>query len=133
MMDGGLFITDSVTLSRTSKICSLTIQEQRLNLKGSSSLTRSSRQLTGHKYIQMAFHTAVGVLPCLLVHGFMHDKAAVDVQDSLAHVDVLLQKDLDVIGWFQEENIRGVGDKGLEKRHGITKGHQNDFMGVLKV
>ena len=40
-------------------------------------------------------------LPCFLVHGLMHDKAAVDVQDSLAHVDMLLQKDLDIIGWLQ--------------------------------
>lgn len=46
----------------------------------------------------------------------MHDKAAVDVQDSLAHVDVLLQKDLDVVGWFQQENVGGVGDKYLKRR-----------------
>lgn len=52
-------------------------------------------------------------LPCLLVHGFMHDKAAVDVQHSLAHIDMLLQKDLNVVGWFQQENVRGVGDKQL--------------------
>lgn len=43
MMDGGLFITDSVTLSKTSKICSLQIQEHWLKLNGSSSLIRNSR------------------------------------------------------------------------------------------
>lgn len=43
----------------------------------------------------------------------MHDKTPVDIQDSLAHVYMLLQKDLDVVGWFQEENIGGVGDENL--------------------
>lgn len=43
----------------------------------------------------------------------MHDEAAVDVQDALAHVDVLLQKDLDVVGWLQQEHVGGVGDKYL--------------------
>lgn len=52
-------------------------------------------------------------LPCFLVHGLMHDKTPVDIQDSLAHVHVLLQKDLDVVGRFQEENIGGVGDENL--------------------
>lgn len=42
-MDGGLFITDSVTLSKISKICSLQIQEHWLKLNGSSSLIRNSR------------------------------------------------------------------------------------------
>lgn len=46
----------------------------------------------------------------------MHDKAPVDIQDSLAHVYMLLQKDLDVIGWFQEEDIGGVGDENLTSR-----------------
>lgn len=55
-------------------------------------------------------------LPCFLVHGFMHDEAPVDVQDSLAHVYMLLQKGLDVIGWFQEENVGGVGDEYLMRR-----------------
>lgn len=43
----------------------------------------------------------------------MHDEAAVDVQDPLAHVDVLLQEETDVVGRFQEENVGGVGDEHL--------------------
>lgn len=46
----------------------------------------------------------------------MHDEAAIDVQDSLAHVNMLLQKDLDVIRWFQQENIGRVSDKYLKKK-----------------
>lgn len=46
----------------------------------------------------------------------MHDKAAVDVQDSFAHVNMLLQKDLDVVGWLQKKNVGGVGDKYLKRR-----------------
>lgn len=45
----------------------------------------------------------------------MHDEAAVDVQDPLAHVHVLLQEEPDVIGRFQEENVGGVGDEYLTK------------------
>lgn len=45
----------------------------------------------------------------------MHDEAAVDVQDPLAHVDVLLQEEPDVVGRFQEENVGGVGDEHLVK------------------
>lgn len=48
----------------------------------------------------------------------MHDEAPVDVQDSLAHVYMLLQKELDVIGWFQEENVGRVGDEYLIRRQG---------------
>lgn len=108
MMDGGLFITDSVTLSRTSKICSLRINALKANYSVST--------------VTHVFCCILGVydtcffLPCFLVHGLMHNKAPVDVQDSLAHVYVLLQKDLDVIGWFQEENIGGVGDEYLRSR-----------------
>lgn len=46
----------------------------------------------------------------------MHNKAPVNVKDSLAHIYMLLQKDLDVIGWLQEENIRGVRDEHLKGR-----------------
>lgn len=35
----------------------------------------------------------------------MHDKTPVDVQNPLAHVHMLFQKDLDIISWFQQENI----------------------------
>lgn len=60
-------------------------------------------------------------LPCFLVHSFVHDEAAVDVQDSLAHVNMLLQKDLDVISRFQQENIGRVSDKYLKKITTINK------------
>lgn len=46
----------------------------------------------------------------------MHDEAAVDVQDPLAHVDVLLQEEPDIVGRFQEENVGGVGDERLTRR-----------------
>lgn len=46
----------------------------------------------------------------------MHDEAAVDVQDPLAHVDVLLQEELDVVGRLQEENVGGVSDEHLARK-----------------
>lgn len=54
-------------------------------------------------------------LPCFLVHGFVHDQTPVNVQDPLAHVDVLLQEKLYVVGWLQKEHIAGVGDENLER------------------
>lgn len=45
----------------------------------------------------------------------MHDEAAIDVQDPLAHVDMLLQEEPDVVGRFQEENVGGVGDEHLRE------------------
>lgn len=58
----------------------------------------------------------------------MHDQAAVDVEDSLAHVNMFLQQHLQLVGWFQQKHIGRVGDKhlgwkrggddGVEERHG---------------
>lgn len=99
MMDGGLFITDSVTLSRTRRICSLMkkhIALSRFCIDQCDCLLDSSPRV-----------------PCFLVHGFMHDEAAVDVQDPFTHVDVLLQEEPDVVGRFQEEDVGGVSDEHL--------------------
>lgn len=53
------------------------------------------------------------VVPGLLVHGFMHDQTAVYVEHTLAHVNMLLQKGLHLIGRLEKEDIRGIGDENL--------------------
>lgn len=56
--------------------------------------------------------------PCLLVHGLVHDEAAVDVEHALAHVHVLLQQHLQLIGRLQQEHVRRVSDEDLREREG---------------
>lgn len=87
-----------------------------LNVDGVFGWMISQSTMTSSIYCVSGDSAASSFLPCFLVHGLMHDKAAVDVQDSLAHVDMLLQKDLDIICWLQQENVRGVGDKYLKGR-----------------
>lgn len=53
----------------------------------------------------------------------MHDKTPVDVENPLAHVYMLFQKDLDIIGGFHQENIGGVGDEHLKSRRDVKDLH----------
>ena len=58
----------------------------------------------------------------------MHDKTPVDVQNPLAHVYMLFQKDLDIIGWFQQENIWGVCDEHLKSRRYLWTDYIEEFL-----
>lgn len=53
-------------------------------------------------------------VPGFLVHGLMHDQAAVDIEDTLAHINMLFQENLHIVGWLQEEDVGRVGDKDLQ-------------------
>lgn len=51
----------------------------------------------------------------------MHDQTAVYVEHTLAHVNMLLQKGLHLIGSLEKEDIRGIGDESLDEKRECEK------------